>query len=1245
MAVSSMVPQAAGSTPQTYLALGNIALSAKNYGEAISYFQLALKQTPSMSKIIEFNIKFANAKQGIKTEGTCPVQVDASAIHAEKIIFSTDKQDVPTNQSKAKKNASDYEGRLEKGENTALRGWAVNKKNKSEVFELSVFIDGVFFCKIKNNDYRADLQRAGKSSGRGGYNLTIPQDILDSERHTIRIEFPDGSVLASLELDGVTREISNDIIVLPVEEKVSVIVPIYNALDDVKVCIERLTQYTSKDVDVILINDASTDEAIRHLLEETMKKTSFRVYHNEHNLGFTKTVNRGIELAGSNDVILLNSDARVTPRWIQGFKRALATDHKIATVTAMSDRAGAFSAPNIGNDNDLPRGIKEEEYAVAFRRRAVGYYPTVPTGNGFCMYIRRSCINEIGSLDAEAFPRGYGEENDFCMRARAAGWRNVIDDRTYVFHDRSKSFGGEKDQLIKAGRAVIDSRYPDYSKAIQVFSQSPLISMARFNARKALDDCYKIIKPRALYVISTVTGGTPQTNRDLMSALNKPLEPWLFRCDSRQMTLYKVLPDSDVLIESHVLKEPVDPLTHESAEYDRVLFTWLSRYDFELVHVRHLAWHSLSVLRLAKKAGAKVIKSFHDFYTLCPTVKLIDGEGIFCGGNCTSSKNSCKAELWPEGSIPTLKNAWVKTWRDKFSAALNFCDAFVTTSESARKTIMEGLKLNKSIPFEVIEHGRDFNNFKSVDIKNVPTGQIKILVPGNLDDAKGLNVIRQLLAHDSNSILEFHLLGKCDVTIDDARVIKYGTYKREDFIKHVEKIQPHLGVVFSVWDETWCHTLTELWASGLPAVVFEYPTVAYRMKSSDAGWIATADTTQLYKLLTTICTNPKEYKAKLDNVKKWQDGFGLFNNIRYMAAQYLNLYKGKSGRDLKNIVAVVSPADQSLEKAPGSTHVRVWQKTNNSLNREVTYLRLTQEQLLAGIKLKIINNAILQRNVIKPQSWDDIKKYVEIGSFNYILDLDDDLLNVPEDKDKDSRYLNYRHILEDIINKAKVVFVSNNALSEKYNKYSRNINVEENKLSRNLWLSDFKNKDGFIDKNRGLYFGTYTHEEDFKLVLPALRAIYNKYPNFKLKVVGITNSSLDFEPWIEKVQVPKKCMDYERFVPWLREVAKDCYFGIAPLVENEFNFYKSYLKAMEYSALGLQTLATNFGDYSKYQITPIQLTENDEVSWFENVEKIIKYNKSQEGENEFIISNDIFICEASFDEKCQKVFKGELSLL
>ena len=868
---------------QGILSQGNSALRDGEYEHAISLFESFIAQNQNLAQLVKFNLEFARQKLQVEKS----LRNEIATASEEPIIKTVKSSELPL------KIIGRYEGRLEHSQRGSLKGWAVNIDKKAELFELKVMIDGLFFCSIKNSDNRADLQRAGKSKGKGGYSLQIPADVLNSDSHLVSIIFPDGCILSETRIEGAEVQVINDITLLPVDEKLSVIVPIYNAVDDVKVCIERLVEYTSKDVDIILINDASPDPAIQPVLELAMKLQNIRVFHNEVNLGFTKTVNRGIKLAGTNDVVLLNSDARVTPRWIEGFRRALATDHKIATVTAMSDRAGAFSAPNIGNDNNLPQGVSEVDYAVAFRRRSAGSYPTVPTGNGFCMYIRRKCIDELGCLDAEAFPRGYGEENDFCMRARANGWRNVIDDRTYVFHDRSKSFGGEKDELIKAGRSVIDSRYPDYKKATAIFAESPLINLARFRARKALEDCKAQVKPRGLYVISTLTGGTPQTNRDLMLAVADKVEGWLLHCDRKILSLYRVFVDApDQLIRQVTLREPVDPLTHHCAQYDRVVANWLAEYDFDYVHIRHLAWHSLSLPKLAKQAGARVINSFHDFYAVCPTVKLLDENNKFCEGVCTKRSDSdCKPDLWGIESLPPLKDAWVNTWRAKFVDALKYCDIYITTHESVRETILARLPLDAE-KFFVIPHGRNFDTFDQLAAPFKDGEELRILVPGNVSVPKGSKIIEELLRLDLDGKLHFHVLGKSNLTFKHPRLTFHGEYKREQFAEHVAKVKPHVGAVFSIWNETWCHTLTEMWSVGVPVMVTDYATLRSRVLDSGCGWVIEGvDTKQMYEFILGNIAQSSTLPSVVKNVVDMQSRELKDNSTYYMAQQYVTHYK------------------------------------------------------------------------------------------------------------------------------------------------------------------------------------------------------------------------------------------------------------------------------------------------------------------------------------------------------------------
>ncbi|MCE8472807.1 glycosyltransferase, partial [Rhodovulum sulfidophilum] len=119
---------------------------------------------------------------------------------------------------------------------------------------------------------------------------------------------------------------------------------------------------------------------------------------------------------------------------------------------------------------------------------------------------------------------------------------------------------------------------------------------------------------------------------------------------------------------------------------------WLDIANPRVVHIRHLAWHSLSLPALAKAWGSRVVFSFHDFYTLCPSVKLLDECNVFCGGTCTKTSGDCAIELWDPKSMPRIKGTWVHVWRQRFAEVLRDCDAYVTTSESARELILRHLQ-------------------------------------------------------------------------------------------------------------------------------------------------------------------------------------------------------------------------------------------------------------------------------------------------------------------------------------------------------------------------------------------------------------------------------------------------------------------------------------------------------------------------------------------------------------------------
>lgn len=247
-------------------------------------------------------------------------------------------------------------------------------------------------------------------------------------------------------------------------EPTTIIIPVYNAVKETESCIHSVLRHTDLDAtQILIINDGSPDAAVRPMLEQFEGLPKVQIVHNEQNMGYTRTINKAIQLAGRDDVLLLNSDAFVTPGWFTGMRMAAASEDKVGTVTAMGNHSGAFSFPVQGVENLPPEGCSYDEFASTITLSNAALKPlSLPTGNGFCMLIKRSLLDEIGLFDEEAFPRGYGEENDFCMNGFKLGYSNLLSPWSYVFHVRSASFKGEKAQLLEAGALALEKKHPDY---------------------------------------------------------------------------------------------------------------------------------------------------------------------------------------------------------------------------------------------------------------------------------------------------------------------------------------------------------------------------------------------------------------------------------------------------------------------------------------------------------------------------------------------------------------------------------------------------------------------------------------------------------------------------------------------------------------------------------------------------------------------------------------------------------------
>ena len=251
---------------------------------------------------------------------------------------------------------------------------------------------------------------------------------------------------------------------------IDVIIPVYRGLRQTRTCLEAaLAQRQSLAHELVVVDDATPEPEIGAYLDALAAAGRITLLRNASNLGFVQSVNRGMALHAERDVVLLNSDTEVANDWLDRLAAAARCADDVATATPFSNNATICSYPFEGWRGGVPGalGLAELDRLVARTNRARTL--EIPTAVGFCMFIRRAALAQLGAFDAERFGRGYGEENDFCMRALAAGWRHLLAADVFVFHEGAVSFTENRIELMQAACDALLAAHPDYTRVVHEY--------------------------------------------------------------------------------------------------------------------------------------------------------------------------------------------------------------------------------------------------------------------------------------------------------------------------------------------------------------------------------------------------------------------------------------------------------------------------------------------------------------------------------------------------------------------------------------------------------------------------------------------------------------------------------------------------------------------------------------------------------------------------------------------------------
>ena len=316
-----------------------------------------------------------------------------------------------------------------------------------------------------------------------------------------------------------------------------------------------------------------------------------------------------------------------------------------------------------------------------------------------------------------------------------------------------------------------------------------------------------------------------------------------------------------------------------------------------MVHIRHLLCHTLDLIDEAQSQDLPVVLSLHDYYLACPSIQLLDGDGVFCGGACTAHPGQCRLPVRWLHDLPVLKDGFLHLWREEMGVAIDAVNAVITTSEPTRNLMTAVYPQMVEKRTYVIEHGRDFSEQLMLSEPPSPGGEVKIVTFGHLGEHKGTGMIRELVELDRrrHNRLRFHFLGGSREDDLDSVGKWYGAYHRCDLPGLISSIRPSFAAVFSTWAETYSHTLTEAWSLGLPVLVGAGGAPAERVSRKGGGWVLDIeDREACYEAVLRIADDPREYAAGLAEAN-----VNGLPSLEHMARAYLQVY-GETAREVSS---------------------------------------------------------------------------------------------------------------------------------------------------------------------------------------------------------------------------------------------------------------------------------------------------------------------------------------------------------
>ena len=702
-----------------------------------------------------------------------------------------------------------------------------------------------------------------------------------------------------------------------------VIVPVYNGLDALKKCVVTLLKFTDSKHSITFYNDASPDGNIQIYLDELSNQhNQIHVIHNPTNLGYLLNVNNAMQ-SSKKDIILLNSDTQVTENWLDELD-IIANNDEVGVVCPLSDNATILSLE-----------YKYHDKINKLKKLSGQWYP-IPTAVGSCMLIKRSIIDEFGGFD-EYYHPGYGEECDYSMKLRLAGYNIACAPASFVYHSGSESFGKNSETLKQQHQHLLDLRWPNYSKEIQEFMENnPLRTVEDF-----LYNCDKTNTVlHAVHGLANL-GGVELFTKELLHSLpnfsHTVMAPCSHQIDGQTASTINLSETIRLINYEFNNKKNFNKIANRNADlYQQELDIQFVRQLFygnhELVHFHSFVGiGSLIWPLICQKLDIPYIVSLHDHYSICTNFSLLTNNySQYCNKIISSENdNDCLNCLKQMTSYSQYSSKdYLKSRNKIWYQILMHAKKLIVPNEYLDNVLT--LKYGEKIKNKTLQIEPYFYPNKPNDAVLNNKDVLNIAFLGTFSFEKGAQLFIEAFKKIGPSKINWHIIGKVHPMyrnqLKPLNIKSIGAYNRNNLTKILSPID--LVVLPSMHPETYGITLTEAWLNHVPVICSDIGAYKQRISHGNNGLLFTSgDYTSLQKCIENTIKDP----TLLVSMQKYivENNCDIQQNIHNVITKTYNQYIKKSNKQKFDNYNFTTRLDKPETSA--------FQKMQAWLNSEMTY--------------------------------------------------------------------------------------------------------------------------------------------------------------------------------------------------------------------------------------------------------------------------------------------------------------------